>query len=314
MGDIQQKAKSLKQKLASAKRHINEEKEKHKQEVARYMRVIESEQRKVQKLERDKMELAEGVRDQRLVEEKEKANAAEQLALEREIQNLKARNRLLQEQRISMSKELKKAQRLSESMLPGADQMEELKELQSQNLKLKVEKTRLQESNQKLHTKIELILERQQKLQQVSFNSERSMRSLAEKEKRISTLQTRIDLLVLENERLMQETVEKENLQDEVQKLQTEKATLVEHSKKLQKDLELSNLSRNEAMKELKVKESKVVQLTKEVGDIKFSAARALQAKNFDKEKALFEQLKRELEERIRMLDNDLKNSNRELK
>eukprot|EP00493_Phyllostaurus_siculus_P025561 UN25905 len=236
---------------------------------------------------------------------------AEKNALKREIANLKGRMKIYEQQNRTLSEDLKTAQ--SEVRAPAAD-VEELKEIQAENSRLRIEKTRLQESNQKLHNKIETILERQQQLQQVSFNSERSMRSLAEKEKRISTLQTRIDLLVLENERLMGETVEKENLLEDNQKLTTEKNTLMSECAKLQRDLEQANLDKNEAMKELKVKESKVEELTKQLNDTQVRAIKALHAKNFEKEKEEFRQTKQELEDKIRELEDDAKQSRRDAK
>ena len=48
---------------------------------------------------------------------------------------------------------------------------------------------------------------------------------------------------------------------------------------KLQRDLEQANLDKNEAMKELKVKESKVEELTKQLNDTQVRAIKALHAK-----------------------------------
>ena len=73
---------------------------------------------------------------------------------------------------------------------------------------------------------------------------------------------------------------------------------------KLQKDLEQANLDKNEAMKELKAKESRVQDLTKQLGDTRLRAMQALHAKNFEKEKEEFSKTKQELEDKIRQLED----------
>ena len=47
------------------------------------------------------------------------------------------------------------------------------------------------------------------------------LRSIAEKDKLISTLRTRIDLLMIENEKALKESAGVERLHDQIQKLQT---------------------------------------------------------------------------------------------
>ena len=51
------------------------------------------------------------------------------------------------------------------------------------------------------------------------------LRSIAEKDKLISTLRTRIDLLMIENEKALKESAGVERLHDQIQKLQAEKET-----------------------------------------------------------------------------------------